>query len=98
MVYISIRTSLTNFFSLFWLHQILPRQIDHTVKDSLNEDEVPDHVLNSIHWRLILVPALTGLFSLILLGLTWHFYLEFGQFRTPSQILASLPLQILSRG
>ncbi|KAH9819698.1 hypothetical protein DFH28DRAFT_1122471 [Melampsora americana] len=56
---------------------ILPRQINHTIEPfspgSLSSDQ-----LQSIEWRIIVVPAISGLCSIILFILTWYFYREFG--------------------
>ncbi|KAG0151971.1 hypothetical protein CROQUDRAFT_36015 [Cronartium quercuum f. sp. fusiforme G11] len=57
---------------------ILPGQVDHTIDISITREEIPVGTLNSIKWRIIIVPTITGICSLVLIGLTWHFYQEFG--------------------
>lgn len=56
---------------------ILPRQINHTI-EPLSPGSLSADQFQSIQWRVIVVPAISGLCSIILFLLTWYFYREFG--------------------
>lgn len=76
--------SLSNSFKsliLIWcsIFQLLPRQITHTDNPLSAINTIPIELRDSIKYKLIVVPSITAFCTCILIGLTWHFYQEFGK-------------------
>ncbi|POW12473.1 hypothetical protein PSTT_04435, partial [Puccinia striiformis] len=57
---------------------MLPHQIHRALAYDDTISTIPPSLLNSIKWRLYVVPAIIGVATVIMSWLTWHFSQDFG--------------------